>query len=314
MSVPLVLQIQQALLDNSSSLSEALRKAKVVCFKLGLAEFEAWVDHELEGYMNSKLEDIPDYRKLYGTPEAFNPYQGWQPIIFASTDEKKRLSLAPIGMSIEAIEQSVRHAKSDGAFSFPYDADIANDICQSMNWGDVPLHIKLSITQCSGILGRVRDILLNWTLQMEKQGIVGNDLTFNEGDRQKSAQLTESVITNIHIGQVGAFVQNATHATVQGEVKTTTEISKGVLDLVQKLEQWLPTANFSAPVEQETRKALVELRDAGNTQMPDKGRIARGLEALKRVVAPAGENLLKFAVDAGVSKLLESLSNLPPPT
>lgn len=89
MVTPLVLQIQQTALDSTSSVTGALRKAKIACVKLELTEFGNWVDCELNGYMNKKIEELPQYRILHGIPEAFNPYQGWKPIIFSSPEGQK---------------------------------------------------------------------------------------------------------------------------------------------------------------------------------------------------------------------------------
>jgi hypothetical protein len=63
---PLILQIQQSALDRGSSVTDALRKAKVACVKLTLREFQKWVDFELNGYVGVQFDDLPPYRKLFG--------------------------------------------------------------------------------------------------------------------------------------------------------------------------------------------------------------------------------------------------------
>jgi hypothetical protein len=55
MTTSLILQIQEAALDSKSSVTDALRKAKIACVKLGLTEFGNWVDLELTGYIGKKL-------------------------------------------------------------------------------------------------------------------------------------------------------------------------------------------------------------------------------------------------------------------
>jgi hypothetical protein len=67
MTTPLILQIQEAALDSKSSVTDALRKAKIACVKLELAEFGNWVDLELNGYIG-KVSELPEYRKLRGIP------------------------------------------------------------------------------------------------------------------------------------------------------------------------------------------------------------------------------------------------------
>jgi hypothetical protein len=121
--------------------------------------------------------------------------------------------------------------------------------------------------------------------------------------------VTESAVNNFHIGQVASLVQSATNSVIQGEINTDQTLAAGVRDLIQQIGQWLRTANLPAPVEDDTRKKPTELHEAESAENPDRGRLKRGLEALKRVVAPAGEHLLKLAVDAAGSKLLGS-----PPT
>ncbi len=59
MSTPLILQIQQAAPDSKSSVTDALRRAKIACVKLELTEFGNWVDLELNGYMDKKVEETP---------------------------------------------------------------------------------------------------------------------------------------------------------------------------------------------------------------------------------------------------------------
>src|SRR5207237_8337181 len=136
----LILQIQEAALDSHSSVTDALRKAKVACAKLDLREFGDWIDLELEGYMDKPVERLPQYRKLHGIPKAFSPYQGWQPIIFRSNRQLENLSFAPIGMAIFAIESSLRDATAEGEFHFPYPPETLQELMKSLNW--VPSNIQ----------------------------------------------------------------------------------------------------------------------------------------------------------------------------
>jgi hypothetical protein len=72
MTTPLIVQIQETALDSKSSVTDALRKAKIACVKLGLTEFGNWVDLELNGYIGKNVDELPEYRKLHGIPKAFD--------------------------------------------------------------------------------------------------------------------------------------------------------------------------------------------------------------------------------------------------
>jgi hypothetical protein len=297
----LILQIQQAALDSNASVTDALRRAKLACAKLGLAEFGEWVDRELNGYMDIPVKQLPAYRKLHGKPEFYNPFHGWQPIIFNTTKAAEIGSFAPTGMSISAIEESLRDAKADGSFEFPYSPELAKQI---LGGRQENIHIRLSVPAVADILHKVRTILLEWTLEMEKQGVLGDGLIFSEEDRVKSALATASTINNINIEQVGAFVQSAQDSTVQGNVNATLDVS-GIRQLVKYVEQLLPAADLPAPIKENTETALQELKQAADgSGTPDVGRLRKALGTLKRVLAPAGEHLLRIGVDAAITKIL----------
>jgi hypothetical protein len=139
---------------------------------------------------------------------------------------------------------------------------------------------------------------------MEKQGVLGDGLIFSEEDRVKSALATASTINNINIEQVGAFVQSVQDSTVQGNVNATLDVS-GIRQLVKYVEQLLPAADLPAPIKENTETALQELKQAADGNgTPDVGRLRKALGTLKRVLAPAGEHLLRIGVDAAVTKIL----------
>jgi hypothetical protein len=101
-------------------------------------------------------------------------------------------------MPIAALEDSLRDANSEGAFIMPYPPELDHKIRKSLNWGD-DIRIRLNSLDCANILHAVMNILLDWTLAMETQGILGENLTFSPEERERSA-----------------FVQNAENSVVQG--------------------------------------------------------------------------------------------------
>jgi len=58
----LLRQITDAAVDTSVEISTLLRKCKVLAARLGNKDFDAWVEHELNGY--SSPDEVPSYRRL----------------------------------------------------------------------------------------------------------------------------------------------------------------------------------------------------------------------------------------------------------
>jgi AbiTii len=290
--IPLILQIQQAAIDSSSSVTEALRKAKLACTKLGLTEFGDWVDRELNGYMGILVKDLPKYRILHGIPDAYNPCYGWQPILFRTAKGEASWSHTPIGMSSPALEQSIQGAqeRGEGNFSYPFSPETAAQLRKALPF-EAQTHVKLAVSQISEILNVVRNIILEWTLDMEKQGILGAELTFSDEERAKSVAATAQTINNIHIAQVGAFVQTAENSVVQGGVDAVLNLDR-VHQFVEQVEQLLSAADVPKSVKEDTEAALSEVKQA--TAHPhESGKLRAALQRVGRAVAPAGEHLLR---------------------
>jgi hypothetical protein len=69
-----VRQIRNDALNADIRLSDILRKAKVLAYRLGIPDLKQWVNYELDGYEGSNVE-LPDYRCIatasYGTYSGF---------------------------------------------------------------------------------------------------------------------------------------------------------------------------------------------------------------------------------------------------
>ena len=60
----LLRDIQNAAIDNKTSLETLLRKCRVLASRLQNDELKIWVQHELDGYFG--CEDLPKYRRIVG--------------------------------------------------------------------------------------------------------------------------------------------------------------------------------------------------------------------------------------------------------
>src|SRR5437762_695653 len=99
----LVHDLQQAALDEKSSVSSLLRKALLVASKLNVTDFEAWVRNELEGYGDTP---VPAYRVAVGSPKVFDPYRGYQDLHIGDPEFAEKVGTMHLNMSIDALEDS----------------------------------------------------------------------------------------------------------------------------------------------------------------------------------------------------------------
>jgi hypothetical protein len=180
----LVANFQKDVLDPDKSVTNVLRMAKVISAKLGLNDIEEWIGAELNGYPDDKSP--PDYRHAGGTLEALDPYRGWKIV------QQERVDFSP--KTNYPLEGAYSSAMQRGVFS-----------------GIV----------FNGMVEAVRDRLLDWSLELEKRGITGDDMSFDE--REKDA--AHNPIFNI---QTAIF----------GNVSQTNVNLYDYSSIYQQLEQW----------------------------------------------------------------------------
>jgi hypothetical protein len=63
-AVPLILKLQAEATNPDASVTNLLRMAKIAATKLNLKDALVWIDRELNGYMDLKVEDLPPYRMI----------------------------------------------------------------------------------------------------------------------------------------------------------------------------------------------------------------------------------------------------------
>lgn len=283
----LVLQLQSAALDRDKPISDLLRMALVTAAKLGVTEIEEWLRHELDGYGEAP---IPEYRKLRGELRARNPFHGWLPVQFPSAEALERYSIGLIGEPISAIEKLV---KDSAVIGFGLPAAIDFNLRKSMNY-NVPILLHVQSPTVHTILDAVRNRVLDWSLQLEKAGVVGDGMTFSDREQQRANTIN---IT----GNVGVLGNLAGTANIVASTSGSQTIinTQSVLDAVDALRKHLG----ALPDRQrgETEEQLTALEAEARSDKPDQSRLRSGLSKLGEAASQIGDKV----VQAGMKALLD---------
>lgn len=183
----IVLELQRNLISDQCDILSALRKAKVIASKLSLLEFENWIDQELDGYHN----DVPEYRKVRGLMRA-HYCNTWIPVQMNEKLESKiceQYMTQPISTILEYANE-----KESGSLRLYPGAEMQNALNKLY---DLPLGAEFALQPESGavkaIIEAVKNALLNWTLELEKKGIIGEDLTFSTEEKEVAKEMSTSV-------------------------------------------------------------------------------------------------------------------------
>ena len=185
----LVLELQQDALNPSIKVSDLLRKALVVASKLKVSVFRQWIEDELQGYKGKGL-DIPKYRHLKGEIKATHPYYGFIPYNFEDPKTAEALSVRPNPQPISELEHLLEKKDPKGVLMMPFPPKVVKELDSgNLELGIVPTLI-IDGSRIHGILDTVRNIVLQWSLKLEAEGIIGEGMTFSKEEKKKASNVT----------------------------------------------------------------------------------------------------------------------------
>lgn len=192
-----VQSLQLAIVEGKQSLTQLLRHTKLIAAKLNLQDVEEWVDLELNGYPQGK--NRPVYRevmsdKLY----IHNPYRGWQYV-----GDVKRTT-----RTHEPIATIERLAKSKEVSYTPDPKFPIVDSLGTSSGAEWPQRVIIIPDQFQGIVEAVRNELLRWVIELERRGIKGENMNFDEQEKKSAANQI------FNIGTVHGTVGNITNSQV----------------------------------------------------------------------------------------------------
>jgi hypothetical protein len=192
-----VRSLQSAISEGRQSLTPLLRQTKLIAAKLNLPDVEKWVDKELRGYPTPA--ELPPYRKVRTLHiEIFHPYNGWQ--------LAGNLSLTiPVMQPISEVENLSRGetATMNVPKNFPVSDSTGLGIAKT--W---PQRVVITGSEYKCIVEAVTDELLQWSIELEKRGIEGNDMNFEEKEKQSAGNMV------FNIGNVQGNVGNVSNSQV----------------------------------------------------------------------------------------------------
>jgi AbiTii-like protein len=298
LTLPIVRKLQADALDPNVPVVNLLRTAKTVATKLDLKDALVWIDRELNGYMEMSVADLPPYRRLHGTPEAFDPYHGWKTIHFESTEHAKIFSQAPIGIAIGALEKDLGAPRS--GLAFPYSPELRARLMKALKFQPDDVHVSLQYGSAWNIVDQVRNLVLNWTLELEKAGVLGEDMTFTEEEKKDAGPVSSQYF----IQNVGVFGNVSGHAAVSNEQRATQKIDLDVnliRDFVAQTRAALPLLPEEA--RGEMQPLLRKVEDELDTGEPDQSKLRGWLRSARAICEGAAGNL-------AASGILHLLNNM----
>lgn len=236
----LVLELQQDAINHNEKVTTLLRKALVVATKLNFPEFRKWIEQELEGY-DGKSQNIPNYRIVRGELRASHPHYQWIPYLFDDPKSAETLSKRRAQQPIGELEHLLEKKGTKGILTMPFSPEMLKQLdTGNLELGIIPTLIVDSAS-IQGIIDAVRNVVLQWSLKLESDGIVGEGLTFSKEEKEKASSVAYHIqnFTDVAGTVTTGNLQIGNYCTIHQDLKArgiSQQDRNELEDILDKLE------------------------------------------------------------------------------
>lgn len=293
----LVEELQRRALDGTVPVSTLLRYAKTIAVKLDLSDALVWINGELNGYMDQPVESIPPYRIVHGQVRGLNPYHGWQPVQFENTKHAELFSTAHLGQSIGAMTGGAPDSDAGTTIAFQWHPATKQQLLSSLSSAS-DVMLELSSLQIAGVVDAVRNVVLDWALELEKKGISGEGMTFSFDEKREAKEVSH----NYFIQNAGVVGNVSDQAQVRNQQSVQININIAALqDVVGQARAHL--SDLPEPTRTSLEPLLADIEQEIKAGNGNQGRLRELVESAKRICEAAAGNLTA----AGIGELLSGL-------
>lgn len=280
----LVLELQRLAYSSQSSMTDLLRKSYVLSRKLNLTDFSRILQSEMEGYKDE--DELPTYRTIIGTHLVYG---------FPSKGFIEKGLYKPISELEYYLQHEVVKEKGRLIYTVPNgDKDGKVKVQQ----------LSVQSSQFYNVIDRVRNLILEWTLELEERGVLGDNMTFSEKEKKLASEAT--VIKNYFNGNlINSPLQQCTDSSVQIlEIGTfNMEILNSILEQGKELMNQITKEDIKA----ELQADLAVLETQLTSPKPKNGIIKESLSSIRNIAEGITGSLLATGIVEKIIPLLATL-------
>lgn len=293
----IVIDLQNEITSSECDIVMVLRRAHVIATKLGLSEFDRWITNELNGYPNQ--DACPNYRIVRGILKGFNPYQGWIPTIISDSELEKMICEVRVQTSISEIISLCKTSENGLVSEFTGEKlKLINELFDSPVQMKYALH--LSSSSVSDIAEKVKNTILEWTLKLESEGVLGEGMRFSNEEKQNAQSMPQTI--NNYFGATNVInAPSENMQIVSGNENVT--FSYGNADLaIAEIERAITKEQLNQEDRDAALEMLAEIKDK-IVQEKKPSIIRASLIGLKDFMISAGSSLVAGIIQAKIQGL-----------
>lgn len=255
----LVLELQKEVMKEDCDVLNLLRKAHIIAAKLNFEQFDEWIQSELYGYTNKDCL-VPEYRLVKGIVKGLNLHSEWvQVVIDKKITEDKFCNYK----MTESLGDLIGLDKNSDMFEIYYSAkenSMLNSLCKCQRPTQFCLHC--STHQIKSIIEQVKNTILEWTIKLEKEGILGEEMQFNSEEKEAAKRIPQQIINYNNYGNTNVIngnVQDSVFVTGdENAIKYTIEKANKALS---EIESSLDNENISSEDKETVMEIIADIKE-----------------------------------------------------
>jgi AbiTii len=291
-----VLELQHQIANDSVGIAVICKTALLIAKKLKQDQIIDWLNLELNGY--DTVPEVPRYRLINVEPKFNNPYRGLCPILMPEGKLKEYFNNYPIGQSILSIDGLIINKEKENNLVVNLPAALESHLRKALK-KDVGIDFEIlgigNIFSLISIAETVKMKIMNWLLDLEQNGILGENLKFTRDEIKMASGPTQ----NFYNSTIGVMSQASDNATQNVSIEQTINSVQ-----VEKLvEDILPTlSSLPSEARQEIEKQLLIAKAESKAGNPSK--VRQALSVAKRVAEGVTGNVTAAGIIHWLSGLL----------
>lgn len=288
----IVIDLQKEAMNSDIETSKLLRKAYVVARKLKIKKFEEWIELELKGYRGEK---IPSYRNVRGELKYKTPSYGYQDLLIDHEGISDIFSTRNLNNSIAELEDLYNQGGTDPII-FPIPPEIQISFLKEFNKNIGPEYLFVATPRIKAILDAVRNIVLDWALKLEEDGILGEDLQFSIEEREIAEKKSSKYNTMIKdsVVQMG-----------DGNIQTVNQMNLDeVSTILTEIKDSLDKLKLPADQEKELDIGINTIESQISSQKPNQVIIKESFKSIRNILEGCASSAIAPTLIMGLTKLI----------
>jgi hypothetical protein len=190
---------------------------------------------------------------------------------------------------------------SDASYNMEFDTEMQNQLMNAMNFPLRPA-AHVAWAQIQGIIDTVRNTVLDWSLKLESQGIMGEGMTFSKEEKAAAGNVHYEIQNLIH-NMSNSQIQQDTSGSSQTIVAAQIDLAKA-LAVMEQLRIALDQLGLSGEQKEEVAAEVATVEAQAKSPKPKFSVIRGALRSVRSVLENAGGTVLGTEILLKIKELI----------